>query len=776
MLGKTILHYKIIEKLGEGGMGVVYKAEDSKLDRMVAIKFLPRRVAADEQKRERFKIEAKAAAKLNHPNIATIHAIEEIDDEIFIVMEFIDGRELRALIRDGISEADAITYATQIAEGLQAAHQKGITHRDIKSTNIMVTTAGRVKVMDFGLAKIGGGAQITQEDSTVGTIAYMSPEQSRGEAVDQRTDIWAFGIVLYEMFAGETPFRGEYEQAVIYSILNEQPILEPDFPKSLSKIVSKALEKQPKDRYQDVASLLTALKAGDSQETTTDSEHSKNEAIKPPAAKRNLAIAGGIMLLFLLIAAIVYFQPSENTSAQFDSIAVLPLDNLSADPNQEYFADGMTEALITDLAQVSALKVISRTSVMRYKGTTKSLPEIAKELQVATILEGSVQRHGEQVRISAQLIEAATDKHLWAQSYEYEIKNVLALQSEVARAIVKEIRIKLTPEEERRLTKSAEVNPAAYEDYLKGQFYYSQHTKASYLKSIEYFKLALEKDPNYAPAYGRMAYSYIALGQWTFLPLRKVFPEARKAAEKSLAIDSTEIFALAALGVVKMLSDYDWAGAEAAFNKVSELSPNNNRANGLKGWMYWVRGKPKAALSAFTKSLELDPQGVARIWSLSRAYKYVGQHGQAITLLEKALEFHPNHFALHLFISEAYEQNGRYDDAIKSAEKARQLSGDAAYALVRHGSAYAAAGKKLEAEKILRELEKRALKEFVTPAAFAFLYAALGEKEKAMDWLEREYIERTSDALLRLNVSPYWDSFRNEPRFIALMEKMAFDK
>jgi non-specific serine/threonine protein kinase len=464
MIGKNILHYKILAKLGEGGMGVVYKARDTKLDRDVAIKFLPHHIAANAEERERFKIEAQAAAALNHPNIATIYAIEEVDGELFIVMEFIDGKELREIIKSAIPNLQsAIEYATQIASGLQAAHAKGITHRDIKSSNILVTESSQVKIMDFGLAKIAGGAQLTKDHSTLGTAAYMSPEQARGEPVDQRTDIWAFGVVLYEMLTGQLPFRGEYEAAVMYSILNEEPEYGREIAPDLKSVLQKALAKEVEQRYQQASDLLDDLKAIDG------GKESKFTTKIPKRQQGNrVYLFAGAAILVMVVLAAIFWWPSKPGEQTIDSIAVLPLDNLSGDPAQEYFSDGMTEALITGLSKISALKVISRTSAMQYKGARKPLPEIAKELGVKAVIEGSVMRDGDRVRITAQLIEAETDRHLWADSYERNLTDVFALQRDIAQAIAGQVKVTLTPGEQKRLQEVQQIDPRAYEAYLKG--------------------------------------------------------------------------------------------------------------------------------------------------------------------------------------------------------------------------------------------------------------------------------------------------------------------
>ncbi|MCH7674579.1 protein kinase, partial [candidate division KSB1 bacterium] len=473
LVGKTILHYRIIEQVGQGGMGVVYKAEDTKLERTVAIKFLPRQITVNSEERERFKIEAKAAASLNHPNIATIHAIEEVDAEMFIVMEYIEGKELHEIVgaRGPVPLPDVVDYAAQIASGLQAAHKKGITHRDIKSANIMITAEDQVKIMDFGLAKMRGGVKFTKVGTTLGTAAYMSPEQARGEEADERADLWSLGVVLYEMLTGKMPFPGDYEQAVMYAIMNEEPepvsVSRSETPEALQQIVDKSLLKSLQQRYQNIDEMLTNLReVGNHLDTgkTRPSMQTKTSR-RPP-----VLVYGGLAAVVALVVLIgISFFPKQSES--IDSIAVLPLDNLSGDTEQDIFTAGMHEALITELSKISALRTISRTSVMRYKETMKSIPEIAKELDVDAVVEGSVLRSGDKVRITVQLIGTDPERHLWAQTFDRDLVDVLALHSEVARQIADEIQIKVTQDEESQLRNAVAVKTEAYENYLLGRHY-----------------------------------------------------------------------------------------------------------------------------------------------------------------------------------------------------------------------------------------------------------------------------------------------------------------
>jgi TolB-like protein/predicted Ser/Thr protein kinase/Flp pilus assembly protein TadD len=560
MIGKTILHYKVFEKLGEGGMGVVYKAEDTKLKRDVAIKFLPRQIAVSAEERERFKIEAQAAAALNHPNIATIHAIEEHDDEtrqqpgtLFIVMEYIEGKELGEIIQSEIpNPKSAVDYAIQIAEGLQAAHEKGVVHRDIKSTNIMVTDKGQVKIMDFGLAKIRGGAQVTKVGTTLGTAAYMSPEQAKGENTDHRTDIWAFGVVLYEMLTGQLPFKGEYEQAVTYAILNEEPVsinnFHPDIPEGLQAIVQKSMAKQRNERYQSVGEILADLEAlfdaGDtrSQPGRTTAAFAKESGQKPSLIKRRLTFAIPAVLLLLLIFFFMQKRkPTLDTPAARKMLVVLPFENLGP-PADEYFAGGITEEITSRLAVVHGLGIISRTSAMQYRNTQKSIATIGKELDVDYVLEGTVRwqrtEEGSRVRVTPQLIRVADDTHLWTKTYDRILDEIFAVQTEVAEEIVRQLDLTLLEPERKALQARPTRNLQAYDFYLRGK----QYREGNYYdlepqeRAVEMFEKAIALDSTFASAFAQLSRTHSHIYFFTLDPSEARMAQAKAAADKALRL------------------------------------------------------------------------------------------------------------------------------------------------------------------------------------------------------------------------------------------------
>jgi len=535
MIGKTISHYKVLDKLGEGGMGVVYKAHDTKLDRTVALKFLP--PAGGEKEKTRLIREARAVAQLDNPNICTVYEIGDSEGVPYIAMAYIEGETLKDRFEnEPLAMNDVIDYAEQIARGLQSAHRKQIIHRDIKSANIMITPDGQIKIMDFGLAKLAGRTQFTQEGSTAGTVMYMSPEQARGETVDHRTDIWSFGVVLYEMLTGRLPFQSEYETAAVYSILNEDPppigTFNPDVPPELEDIVMKALQKNKEDRYQQLDELLSEM------DVFSGTAVGGTERRRAVTGRKPFLYAAAVFLLLLVVAAVFFLGSPVPEVRALESIAVLPFENLSGDVEQEYLVEGIHDALITDLAKLGSLKrVIARPSVMRYKGKDISMREIARELKVDAVVTGAVVRVGDQVRITAQLINPLTEDYLWAERYEREIRDVLSLQNEIVTEIAKQLELKLLPDDQIRLASVRPVNPEAYDAYLKGSYHWKKVTPEEIDIAERYFELALEKDPSYAPAYHGLAWVWSARQQIRVTPAHEAGPKAKAAALQAIALD-----------------------------------------------------------------------------------------------------------------------------------------------------------------------------------------------------------------------------------------------
>jgi TolB-like protein/Tfp pilus assembly protein PilF len=630
----------------------------------------------------------------------------------------------------------------------------------------MITEDGVAKIVDFGLAKLAGRTKVTKTGTTLGTAAYMSPEQARGEVVDHRTDIWSLGVVLYEMVTGQLPFQGEYEQAVVYSILNEEPEpltgLRTGIPMELERIVSKAMAKEPTERYQHVDEMLVDLKS------ITKDLKSRPVAIKERARlqkRKRPYVYGIVTALVILFLAVGYFFFTAGPSETIDSIAVLPLENLSGDSEQEYFVDGMTDALIGELAQMSALRVISRTSVMQYKGTRMPLPEIAKKLSVDAVVEGTVLRVGERVRITAQLIGAVPERHLWAESYERDLTDILMLQREVARAIAREIRVKLTPQEETLLARTREVNPETYEAYLRGMFYLNKYTPEGIEKGLAYLHEAVEKDPADPLAYAGLAIGYNIIAH-TPSPPPYALPRARAAALRALELDENLAEVHLALAMIKIYSDWDRPGAEQAYRRALELNPNLALARAHYGWSLEIDGRVEEALAELNQAQKLDPLApIYPAWS-GWMYFWEGDYDAAIEEAQKSLELNPD-FPIGLYVLGCgYAAKGKYEEAIETHQKAALASPDFKWGL---GQTYALAGRREEALEVAAELESQA-KGWDT-FGLAEIYAALGEKDEAFRWLEAAYQQRHPYIQWFMRDGSF-DPLKDDPRYDELAQRL----
>ncbi len=753
MIAEFLTHYRILEKIGEGGMGAVYRAHDESLERDVAIKVLPAGLLEDEGARKRFRQEALALAKLNHPNIEAVYEFSTQDANDFLVMEFVPGVTLSDKLAAGpLPEKDVVRLATQFAEGLAAAHEQNIIHRDLKPGNLRLTPDGRLKILDFGLAKLvrpRGDAAVTEgvthTHAVSGTLPYMAPEQLRGAAADARSDIYAAGVVLYEMATGKRPFDAKLATPLADDILHKMPsaprTMNAQISGELERIILQCLHKAPERRFQTAHELLADL-----------------ERLRDTASGRRQAIST---------------QSRRVSARQIKSLAVLPLANLSRDPEQEYFTDGMTEELITNLAKIGALKVISRTTVMRYKGTEKSLPEIARELDVDAMVEGSVLRVGERVRITAQLIHAATDTHLWAESYDRDLRDVLALQSEAARAIAAEIRVKLKPQERARLARARRVDPEAHEALLKGRYHFNKWSPEGLQKSIEYFQRAIEKDPTYAPAYAGLAESYVFLGYWGYVPARDAYPKAKAAALKALELDDALADAHKSLGAVRWWHDWDLSGCQREFEIALELNPNDPYSAMWQAvFLAVIQADFAKAIKQGKRAQELDPLspfiGAVLGWILF----WASQLSQAIEQSQKVIEMHPNLPQPYYVLGNAHVKAGRLAEAIAAFQKATDVAPDA-ISLSFLGLAYGMSGQTDKAQAILSELVERSKREFVPSARFPYIYFALGETDKAFECLEKAYKEHDSH-LFWLRNFPFSDLMASDPRFQDLLRRMNF--
>ena len=777
MVGSTISHYKIIEKLGEGGMGVVYKAHDTKLDRDVALKFLPTNLTASPEELTRFELEAKAISALNHPNIATIYDVDEVNGQRYLVLEYIPCGTLKSRLKQlksedkGFSIHEVLGFGVQIAEGLAHAHRQGIIHRDVKTENMMLTGEGKIKLTDFGLAKLRGSVQITKTGSTLGTAAYMSPEQIRGEEVDQRSDIFSFGIVLYELVTSHLPFRGEFEAALSYSILNENPpsisSLRRKVPQSLEQVINRCLEKDKTKRYQSTNEIITELK-----NVERDSSRS-GERSEDRSTKMLWIVAAGVVVL--IVAGIYLFYPKSGPKPAISkSVAVLPFKNLSDSKEDEYFSDGITDDIIAQLSKITDLKVISRTSVMQYKGISKNIRDIGRELDVATVLEGSVRRSGNQIRIVAQLIDANNEGHLWADTYDKEMTQVFAIQSDVAQRIAAALEAKLSPVEKGRIEKKQTGNTEAYQLYLKGRFYWNKRQLDDIKTAIECFKKAIEKDPDYALAYAGLASAQVLVPSYG-VPIGEWYTNAQNTAVKALEIDSTLAEAHTVLGEIAQDHYFDWAGAEKHFRRAIELDPGYPTAHQWYSSTLSFLGRFDEALSEAKRAQELDPLSLVINMNLGDALYVMRQYDRAIEQYKNTLALDRSFPWPHSGLGSIYQVQGKFNESIAEYQQADSLGGSIPYTLVPLGWIYARAGRKADALRVLEELLRLAQHGNSVSYGIAFLYYELGEKDKAFEWFEKAYQDR--DIWLEsLGTDPLWDNLRLDPKCIALLKKMGLRK
>lgn len=772
MVGKTIGHYRVLEELGRGGMGVVYKAEDMKLDRVVALKFLPHHITSNEAEKARFIQEAKAAAALNHPHACAIYRIDEVEGEQFIEMEFVEGLTLRERIGQGpLDTKDAVRYGIQVGEALQEAHSRGIVHRDVKSDNIMVSLKNQVKVMDFGLAKLKGSFKLTKTASTVGTLAYMAPEQIQGGEVDARSDIFSFGVVLYEMIAGTLPFRGEHDASMMYSILNEEPGPLPshkqEFDPELERIIRRALEKDPEDRYQHVDDMVSELvklrkQTGRIVRSGTGPVTGSRHTRPTRGSSLKWAAFGGIAIFLIGVIWYVIGQ----APARIDSIAVLPFVNATGDPETEYLAEGITETITNRLSQLSGLRVTPRSMVAKFGGHADP-GEAGKELNVKVVLTGKVTQRGDRLSIQTELIDIEQLSQLWGEQYSRNMADLVTIQREIAQKVVEVLETRLSGVDEQRLARSSTTNADAYQAYIRGRFHWNKRTLEGNNTALTYLRRAVDLDPSFALAYVGVADCYFLASTFDSRT-QESMPKARDVLNQALRLDPQLAEAYAGLGIISAYFDFDPAAGERNFRRSIELNPGYATGYHWLGEFLIGLGRTEEGFRMYERALELDPASLPIASDYGLGFHMAGQYERSIEELKKTIRMDPNFVRTHYYIVDPYLELGMEQEAFEALIAGMRAEGQSPERINEVQESYLQSGfrgvGKVLIERAMKEHPGIVTGELITQCLWA------GETERAIAYIEQACGERNIVCWV-VRYYPSWADLRMDPRIAELIKK-----